>query len=321
MPPDAATPVDAYSPSIIFTSPGVGVTVDPSSTVRIGFDVDVTGVTASSFTVAASGAVPGNVTYDPAMRQATFTGLEGLPPNQQLTVTLTGDIAEPTSGRPLMPTSYMFRTSQDTTAPRVVSTDPSNNMTGVSVGANVSFRFSEPVVSIDSTTIRVFETATTDPVAGTVIYDSATRTATFDPQDQLTPNLSYNGRAMPGIADNAGHPLFATPVITNFTTGADTVAPSVRTTSPASMDTNVAVTTNIVVTFDEPVTNVNQVTFQVNGGVVTGAVVMSNGNRTATFDPTNDLPAASTINVTLAPAILDSSGNALGAFAYSFSTL
>ena len=77
---------------------------------------------------------------------------------------------------------------------------------------------------------------------------------------------------------------------------------------------------NIVVTFDEPVANVDTTSFQVNAGAVAGTVTMSNSNRTATFDPTADLPAASTINVTLSTAITDTSGNALAAFAFAFTT-
>ena len=321
--PDAAPIPDAYSPAVTSTSPVSGSTVNPATPIRASFDVDVTGVTPSSFTVTMTGSglfVVGDVSYDPTSRTATFARVEGLPPNQQLTATLTADISDPLSGRPLMPTTITFTTTQDTTAPQVLFTNPTNGSTGVSVAANVTFRFSEPVQNVDATTVTVIETASMVAVTGTVTYDGATRTATFDPQDQLTPNLSYQGRVSSGVTDLAGNALTPNPFITGFMTGADTVAPVVRLTSPANMDANVAVNSNIVVTFDEPVANVDTTSFQVNAGAVAGTVTMSNGNRTATFDPTADLPAASTINVTLSTAITDTSGNALAAFAFAFTT-
>jgi len=321
--PDAGPGPDAYSPAVISTSPGNGSLADPASPIRATFDVDVTGVTPSSFTVQTTGSslfVVGDVSYDPVSRTATFARAEGLPPSQSLTATLTADISDPSSGRPLMPTTITFTTSQDTTPPQVLTTTPSNGSTNISVGTNVTFRFSEPVQDVDATTVTVIETASMVAVTGAVTYDVATRIATFDPQDQLTPNLSYQGRVSSGVTDLAGNALALNPFVAGFMTGADTVAPAVRLTSPAAMDANVAVTSNIVVTFDEPVAGVDATSFQVNGGAVAGTVTMSNGNRTATFDPTADLPATATITVTLSTAITDTSGNALAAFAFAFTT-
>jgi hypothetical protein len=298
------------------------MTVSPTVEVLVRFDVDVAGVSATSFTVVTTSTgepVQGNVTYDPAQRSAVFRSLEGLPGNEQLTVALTAEISDPVSARSLMPYTFMFRTSQDTIAPVVVFTMPSTGTTGVSVATDVVFRFSEKVMGVSSTTLTMIETASTTVVPGTVTYDSATRTATFDPQDQLTPNLSYTARLTTGIADLGGNAL--APVSTTFMTGADAVAPAVRVTAPQNGDTNVARTANIVVTFDEPVANVTTASFQINGGGVAGAVTMSNGNRTATFDPAADLPAAAIITVTLSTAITDTSGNALLASTFSFTTI
>ncbi|MDQ3336683.1 MAG: Ig-like domain-containing protein [Myxococcota bacterium] len=319
--PDAAIPPDAYSPGIVFASPAAGSSASPSSTIRVGFDVDVTGITTSSFRVTqvAGAPVPGSVLYDPGTRTATFTGTEGLPPNTQITVMLTAEISDPLSGRPLMPTTYMFSTSADTEPPTVEFTTPSNGATGVSVGTNVSFTFSEQVTGIDISTVNLIETASTQPVAGSVTYNMTLRTATFNPLDQLVPNLGYSARLLSGITDVSGNAL-PTPQTSTFMTGPDSVAPNVRVTSPLNNAANVIVGTNIVVTFDEPVANVTTTTFQVNAGAVAGTITMSNGNRIATFDPTADLPAASTINVTLSSAITDTSSNLLNAAAFSFTT-
>src|SRR5829696_5677668 len=49
--PDAATPIDAYSPGVVFASPSPNTTVSPTTNLLVRFDVDVIGVSATSFTV------------------------------------------------------------------------------------------------------------------------------------------------------------------------------------------------------------------------------------------------------------------------------
>jgi hypothetical protein len=318
--PDAP-PMDAYSPGVVFTSPAPGAVETPSTTVRVGFDVDVTGVSTSSFRVTSTAGdmVPGSIVYDPGTRIATFTGTDGLPPNNTITVSLTSDIIDPLSARALMPTTYMFTTGADTLPPTVVLTNPGSGATGVSVGTNVSYTFSEQVTGISITTVDLIETASAQPVAGSVTYDMNTRTATFDPLDQLVPNLGYTGRLLSGITDLEGNAL-PTPQTLTFMTGPDFVAPNVRVTSPLPNATNVIVGANIVVTFDEPVANVTTATFQLDGGAIAGTVTMSNGNRIATFDPAANLPAASLITVTLSTAITDTSSNPHGSTQFSFTT-
>lgn len=314
---DRPTP-DAYSPAVISGPMG---TVDPSANVRVVFDVDVTGVTTTSFTIRASSMlVPGNVTYDPTMRAATFAAPEGLPPLASLTATLTSEISDPVSGRALMPTTLMFRTLADSTRPMVQLTDPADGATGVSVAQDISFRFTEPVITVNTTTVTLIETVTMAAIPGTVTYDGPSRTATFDPIDQLTANRNYTAQ-ISGVTDVANNSLTPMPFTSAFQTGADTVIPAVRVVSPLADATGVAVGANIVVTFDEPVMNVTTTTFQVNAGAIAGTVTMSNGNRVATFDPTGNLPAATMIDVTLSSAIVDTSSNPLSMTAFAFTTL
>lgn len=71
----------------------------------------------------------------------------------------------------------------DHTAPTVQSgsVNPANGATGVSLSASVSAIFSEPVVTASVNTSTFTLTCGTITVTGAVAYDSATRTATFDP--------------------------------------------------------------------------------------------------------------------------------------------
>jgi hypothetical protein len=323
--PDSGPGPDAYSPNVHLLFPLQGLDPNPADAVVVEFDVDVAGVDTGSFTVNATGSslfVVGGVSYDANTHQASFFRSEGLPPLQSLTATLSSDIVDPLSSRTLRVTSFTFTTANDSSPPMVVQTSPVTNSTGNNVGTNLLVRFSEPVIGLSATTFTMFETSMpANTVTGAVSFDFDSRTATFNPVDQLTPNLTYTARISSGVTDAAGNPIFNPPFLMNFMTGADTLQPTVRTTSPLNMDTNVAINTDIQVRFDEPVMGVSATSFQVNGGAVTGVVTMSADRKVATFNPDADLPAATTLNVTLSTAIADDSGNALNAFAFSFTTI
>lgn len=318
--PDAMTP-DAYSPRVTLTVPAAGEVIDPSAQLLAVFDVDVVGVTVSSFTVAPTGSstlIFGNVAYDSLTRTASFRAQGNLPPNEMLEMRLSQSISDPLTGQSLIPTTVTFRTGTDTTAPTVIDIDPNNADTNVSVLANVVVAFSEQVTGITGSAITLEKTTPSTPVAGTV-FTQGSSGALFDPGTQLEPNTNYTVHVTPAVMDVTGNSLV--PFTSTFTTGADTFMPIALTTVPANNGTGIAVNTNISVTFDEPVMNVTTTTFQVEGGTVAGTITMSNGNRTATFDPTANLPAATVIDVTLSTGITDTSGNALAATAFSFTTI
>jgi hypothetical protein len=317
--PDGGPGIDAYSPGVVSRQPTNGGNIDPSQPILATFDTDVLNVNESTFTVNATGSTlfaVGTVTYIPEVRQARFFNPEGLPPNAQLTATLTSDIVAVDTGLPLMPTTWDFFTLGDSTPPSVTSSAPFQNQTNVPVGANVSAHFSEPVINTTGSTISLMDVGA---VQGAVTYDFPSRTAVFDPTDQLLPNTAYTFRVTSGVTDASGNALLPSFTL-NFMTGADTLVPHVRATNPMNTDTNIAVTSNVIVTFDEAVMNVDTTSFQLNGGAIAGTVTMSANNKTATFDPTADLPAATMITVTLGAAITDTSSNPLVPFMFVFTT-
>ena len=119
----------------------------------------------------------------------------------------------------------------------------------------------------------------------------------------------------------------------------DTTGPTVTAVDPADLATNVAVTTNVMVTFSEPVepTTVNSTTFTLNdgtanvGGAITvaadglsatftvndgtanvgGAITVAANGLSATFDPDADLANGATTTVTVTSGVTDTTGNAL----------
>jgi hypothetical protein len=324
--PPVTPPPDLYSPRVVFTNPAPDATVDPSTPIQVGFDVDVAGVSRKTFEVtdtATNAPVVATVVYTPSTHQATFSPSIGLPPNRDLLVQLSEEIFDPETNRALLPTSYTIHTGPDTTPPTITSTTPVDGATGVSVGMGVAFLFSEIVGHVDTTSVNLLDGAT--QVVGSVTLIDDVMDGVFFPHDQLLPNRTYTLRvpnAPPGsvVTDLAGNPLAATFTMT-FTTGADTVGPRLRGLMPQDFATHVPVTSNVVVTFDEPLMGVDTTSFQLDGGAIAGTVTMSNNNKTATFDPAANLPAASVITVSLSAGITDVFGNAVTAIESEFTTM
>jgi hypothetical protein len=316
-PPDAMP--DAYSPVVIFTDPVAGAMVDPATTIRVGFDIDVVGVSPQTFTVTiAETAMPvdGAITYQPTDYRVTFERANGLPPNAELRVALTAGISD-RELNPLMPTSYTFRTGPDTTPPMVTSTNPLHGATDVPVNLSVSFTLNEDVI-VNPSSITVARTSDMQAVAGVAAFDSQFKLAQFTHSaEQFAANTNYTATAL--VTDAAGNPTIPSPATFTFTTGPDLVKPHVIDRAPDAGET-VPVTTNIVVTFDEPVI-VPATAFEINGAAATGTVTMSSDNRTATFDPSADLAAGAQITVLLLPAITDIAGNSVGSYSFQFTTM
>ncbi len=101
----------------------------------------------------------------------------------------------------------------DTTAPTVSAQTPAANATGVSRTAVVTVTFGEAVVT-NSISVVVRD-ASNNVVAGSLSYNSGTRTATFTPTQPLNGAASYTV-TVSGVADAAGNVM--TTVNWSFTT-------------------------------------------------------------------------------------------------------
>jgi hypothetical protein len=94
----------------------------------------------------------------------------------------------------------------DTTRPRVTSTSPAANATGVAPGANVTATFSEAMMasSINGTTFKLFKKGSTTKIGAAVSYDGATKKATLDPTNNLRLGTTYKAVVSTGAKDLAG---------------------------------------------------------------------------------------------------------------------
>ncbi len=101
----------------------------------------------------------------------------------------------------------------DTTPPQVASTSPADGTTGVATAATVAVTFSEPVdpATIDGQTFQLHD-AGGAVVPATITYAAATRTATLQPDAELSFGGAYTATVRggsTGVKDAAGNALAA----------------------------------------------------------------------------------------------------------------
>ena len=103
--------------------------------------------------------------------------------------------------------------------PKVVSTNPASNVTGVPRNKGIAFTFSEPMDSstINNSTFTLMQGSTA--VAGTVSYSGTT--AVFTPSAVLAAGTPYTATVTTGAKNLAGVGL-ASNTVWNFTTGGST---------------------------------------------------------------------------------------------------
>lgn len=107
------------------------------------------------------------------------------------------------------------------TPPRVQTTEPSDAATGIVSLNAVSVKFVSPGVrpeSIDASSFYVTPASGGTHLAGQVVYDKDTLTATFTPTNPLSPSTAYKVTLDPDVTADGGMTL-GSPYTFSFTTG------------------------------------------------------------------------------------------------------
>ncbi|MDP9065136.1 MAG: Ig-like domain-containing protein [Pseudomonadota bacterium] len=343
----------ATPPTVVLTIPAAGATNVPRNTrVSATFNVDMnpTTLSATSFTLmnAATGApVAGTVSYSAASKTAVFTPTAPavLPVSTLFTATITTGATD-VAGNGL-PASYVWTFTTglltDTVRPTVIATVPAASAAGVPTNTKITATFSK---DMDATTLTpanftVTNTTLGTPVAGTVVYSAAARTATFTPTTPpLASNTLFTATINMAATDLEGNGLAGTTAalpnasnyVWTFTTGAaaNTTPPTVTLVNPANGATGVCLTKTVAATFSTAMdpTTINSTTFTVTaaGVAVPGSVTYSTANNQATFTPTNAAGFAPSTMFTATvksgnAGVKDLSGNAMTAdMVWSFTT-
>ena len=313
---------DTTRPTVSSTAPSnaaTGVSLGSSVAVTFSKSIDVSTVTAASFTLKrGTTVVPGLVACSGVT--ATFTPTTALTATSSFTATVAS--AKDLAGNALASSySWSFTTGAtlDTTAPVVNSTIPGDGATSVVTNSALAATFSKPIAPASINTATFTLTATGGAaVLGTVTYSGLT--ATFQPATALASSRQFTATIVAGVKDLAGNALAANHTW-SFTTGAtaDTTPPTVATTSPLPAATGVLTTASIQATFSKAMSpqTISSSTFTLSGPGSTsipGTVFFDLQNKVANFQATTALIANTNYQARLKGGnggVTDLAGNAL----------
>ena len=326
-------------PVLTAKTPGAGVTgVAPDSgtgatPTKVTFNEDVTGVSPTTFTLRqGSTKITATTAYDPTTHVATLTPDAPMVADKTYTVLLTSGITS-LSGGALRPVSWNFITGP---APTLTVQDPAAGSTGIALGTStaprtVSATFSEAVTGLPTAAAaspNFTLTRGTTSVAGKVVYNPNTFTATFTPSAPLVSDKVYTVTLWPSIKDTAGNTI-GTKKWT-FITGP---RPTVTALSPTAAATGVSTGTStaprtVTATFSEPMTGLPTTTaaatanFTLKQGSTTVAskVLYDATTKTATLTPAAALATDKPYTATLTTGVKDVAGNPIAATTWTFST-
>jgi methionine-rich copper-binding protein CopC len=296
-----------------------GVSLAGTSLITFSEPIDPATLTTTTYNLRVTSTgdiIPGTIVYNATARTAEYKPTGSLPNATNVTVTVTAGVKD-LAGNALSPVFTSTFTTRDEVGPTVIATSPANGATGVSTSAVVNITFSEAVdaSTVNSTNITMSVTTSGAAVAGTVSYNAATHVATFTPSSPLAQNTGYTVTVSGSIRDPAGN-VMGSNFVFSFSTG-DSTPPTVISTAPANLATNVPPTTTVTATFSEPMdpATINSTTFALRvtatSAAVAGTVSYNAATNTATFTPTSALLPGTTYTARITTGARDIAGNAL----------
>jgi len=318
---------DDTPPIVISTVPvdlatGVSINIKPSATFSEAMDPMT--ITPTTFTVKQGNQfISGSVSYVGLV--ATFKPTVNFVANMVYTATITTGV-EDLAGN-AMESNYVWTfttgTSPDIIPPTVISTVPVNLATGVELNIKPSATFSEAMdpLTINPLTYTLKTGATF--VAGAVSYVGVV--ATFTPATILLANTTYTATITTGVKDLAGNAMVSNYIWTFTTgTGSDIIPPTVISTIPANLATEVAQNIKPTATFSEamdPLT-INALTYTLKQGTTLVTGLVSYSGLVATFTPTSGLLTNTIYTATITTGVKDLAGNAMVSnYVWTFTTL
>jgi large repetitive protein len=200
-----------------------------------------------------------------------------------------------------MAANFVFSFSMDA-APSVTSTTPTNGATQIASNTDISFTFSEPVNVTGNWFQLVGATSGTKNVADTVVTGGPT-TFTINPNTDFAPGELVTVTVFAAqVSDQDGNDPpdnMTANFVFSFTIDQ---APSVTATTPTNGATNVALNSNLSITFSEAV-NVTGNWFQIvcptSGTRNVADTVVTGGPTTFTINPNVDFAFNETCSVTV----------------------
>lgn len=218
---------DKTRPLIVVTEPvngETGVPVNRAILISFDEDLDASSVSVTSFGLedVEANSVAGSVSIDYDNHVAIFTPTDNLDRSTVYTATVTTGIEDDEGNSLKSDASWTFTTgsSSDNSVPVVTSTEPDDGDGSVSNDDSLSITFSEPMNPATLTTSYVtIIDENSNLVSGSLSYNVATDTLSFDPDDSLDASTIFTGTVTTDAEDLAGNNL-ANDYTWTFTTGA-----------------------------------------------------------------------------------------------------
>jgi len=255
--------------------------------------------------------IPGTVSYIKQQQLARFTPATfALPAGTSITVTATTGMKD-RAGNPLASAySFSFATAENI-PPRMISSDPANEATGVSLTPEIRLTFSERMKDAFFD-IQLFDAVTGYQGGTSRSYDTVTNVLTLRP-GRLLSNRRYivqTGWNFPA-RDLADNPL--APFSIRFTT-LDAGPPRVTAFTPAKDGLGVDPAAAVTITFSEAMdaASFNSSTFRVykfdGGGNAAGAIAYDEASRVLSFVPSPSLASGTKYVAWVTTGVKDSTG-------------
>ena len=307
-------------PHVIATNPlsnEANVVLSKSPTATFDMAMDAASITAASFIVKqGNNPIAGVVTY--AGVTATFNPTNDLIIGLTYTATITA-AAKNTAGKNLdKDYTWSFSTGA-LVDPIVISTDPLNSATSVSLSKTLSATFSMPMnaATLNASTFTLKQGA--NSITGTVSY--AGTKASFNPNSSLLPGVLYTATITTGATNVAGTAL-ANNYVWTFTTAVLT-PPTVISVNPLNNATGVALNKTLTATFDMGMdaSTINASTFTLKNGNTTKVGTISYNGTTASFNPTTNLLPNTLYTATITTGAKNPAGSGLASnYVWTFTT-
>jgi len=309
-----------FCPIVVATNPINGATNVPLNqqiTATFNGEIDPSTINSSSFKIVGSSAISGLISYSGVT--ATFIPSSNLTPNTTYVGTIT-TLVKDFNGNALQEDYNWTFSTGATLQPRVVSTTPTNNETGVVLNKIVTATFNMPMnpATINGASFTLKQGTTSIP--GAITYSGTT--AFFTPTSNLMANTIYTATITTGAQNLAATPI-ASNYVWEFTTGT-IIAPRVISTSPFSNENSVLLNKTLTANFDmamDPLTLTN-LTFTLKQGQTSILGTVSYAGVVASFNPTVALLSNTVYTATITTGAKNSAGVALANnYVWMFTTL
>ena len=217
--------LDTIRPFVISTDPintATNVVLNKIVSANFSEQMNPATISGSSFKInQGSTAIAGVITYTGT--NAYFTPSSNLLPGSIYMATITTAAKDLAGNSMLANYTWSFTTSTSSTAvsPSVITTDPTNNQTGVALNKIITATFSTQMDPLTITTTNFKISQGTTPISGTVSYSGLV--ATFAPSALLAAGSIYNATITTGALDLIGNPINSNYVWTFSTVSTVTV--------------------------------------------------------------------------------------------------